>query len=145
MEVVKNKLIMVKENSFEFDQKLSCSGDTVDFVRKIIKIQQEPEEVVILIGINCKNCIVGFSEVSRGNLSETFFTGREILKRAILMNCNKIILVHNHPSGDCTPSKRDSILTKKIIEVSNIVDIKLVDHIIIGEQENYSMLANKKI
>ena len=87
----------------------------------------------------------GFIEVARGELSSLRTTGREIFKRVLLMNCNRIILTHNHPSGDVNPSKNDLEFTKKIIEISNLFNIELIDHIIIGENKNYSILAKKII
>ena len=145
MEIYKNKLLMVKEQNFKYNENISCTTKAVDFIRNIIKIQNEPEEVFTLIGLDAKNNILGFSEVSRGTLSSSLTTGREIFKRAILMNCSKILLTHNHPSGDATPSACDVKITENIKEISNLFDIQVIDHIIIGDKEDYSIIYNSII
>lgn len=145
MEVYKNKLIMLKEKSYTYNQKISCSQIVADFIRNIIQIQNEPEEVLYLLGLDAKNNLIGFVEVGRGTIDGVQTTPREILKRALLMNCAKIILTHNHPSGDSIPSKCDYEMTKKVEEISNILNIQLLDHVVIGEKENYSIVANRKV
>lgn len=145
MEIVKNRLIMIKENNFKYDKKISCGEIAVNFIKNIIQLQNEPEEVLYLIGLDSKNNIVGFLETGRGTISGVTTTQREIFKRALLMNCVKIILTHNHPSGDPTPSKIDIDMTNKAKELSELFDIQLLDHIIIGDNENYSIFAKRKI
>lgn len=63
---------------------------------------------------------------------------REVFKRAIVANASNILLVHNHPSGDCTPSQDDKFITSVMRDVGQMVDISLLDHIIIGEKGYYS-------
>ena len=144
-EVYKNKLILKKEKAFYYNKKLSSSNDAINFIRNILRLYEEPEEVLYVIGLDTKLNVNSFIEVARGELSLLTTTGREIFKRVILMNCNKIILTHNHPSGDVKPSKKDLEFTKKMSEISNLLSIELIDHIIIGENENYSILAEKTI
>lgn len=145
MEISKNKLIMIKEKNFEYNQKLCCSDDTIKFLKEVVRLQEEPEEVLILIAMSSKNDIIGFCEVSRGNINENFTSGREIFKRAIILNSAKIILAHNHTSGDPTPSNADYKTTDKVKKIGDLLDIQLLDHIIIGENENFSIMANQKI
>ena len=145
MEISKNKLIMIKEKNFEYNQKLCCSDDTIKFLKEVVRLQEEPEEVLILIAMSSKNDIIGFCEVSRGNINENFTSGREIFKRAIILNSAKIILAHNHTSGDATPSNADYKTTDKVKKIGDLLDIQLLDHIIIGENENFSIMANQKI
>jgi hypothetical protein len=68
-------------------------------------------------------------------------TPREIFKKAIISSVNSIILAHNHPSGDCTPSADDMRVTRKLIEAGRIIDIQVLDHVIIGKSF-YSMKEN---
>ncbi len=146
MEIYKNKLIMIKEENFEYNQKLCSSKISVDFIRNILKIQNEPEEVIQVIGLDTKLNVVGFTDISRGTLTDSNTTGRELFKRVLLMNCCKIILVHNHPTGDATPSKSDFDFTSKIQKICDLFQIQLLDHIIIGDEgKNYSILAKNYI
>jgi len=145
MEVFKNKLIMIKDKSFKYEKKINSSTDVIDFSINTIEIQKEPEEVMILYGMDAKNNLIGFCEVSRGSLSATMTTGREVFKRAVVMNCSKIILVHNHPTDDCTPSGNDYMATERLKNISELFGIELLDHIIITEKECYSILADRKV
>lgn len=142
----KYKLQIVKEEShrYEVNNKISCPEDMVKVLTSILQIQNEPEEVVILITLNTKNKVTGLFEVSRGNINSSMFNGREIFKRAILNNASSIILAHNHPSGDCEPSKQDINATKNIKEAGELLGIELLDHIIVGD-DNYISLKNKRI
>ena len=67
---------------------------------------------------------------------------REVFKPAIKNSASKIILVHNHPSGDPTPSREDLEITKKLIEAGRLIDIKVLDHVIIGNKEFWSWKEN---
>lgn len=145
MDVYKNKLIMIKEENYKYNEKLCTTNQSIDFIRNILKIQNEPEEVLQVIGLDNKLNVIAFTEISRGTLSATQTTGRELFKKVLLMNCSKIILTHNHPSGDATPSKCDLEFTKKIEGISKLFDIQLLDHIIIGDLENYSILSKNFI
>lgn len=145
MEIYKNKLIMIKEQSYIYNKRLSCSIDSIEFINNIIQIQNEPEEVLFLIGLDNKNNIIGFIEIGRGTINACQTNCREIFKRALLMNCSKIILTHNHPSGDPTPSIQDYKITNTIKEISKLFEIQLLDHIVIGDTENYSIIADRKI
>lgn len=145
MEVMKNKLIMIKEQSFNYDVALSTSKETTVFIRNIMKLQEEPEETLILISLNSKNRIIGFCEISRGTINLTCTSGREVFKRALLMNATKIIIAHNHPSGDPTPSKADLKITEQMKEISNLLDIQFLDHLIIGDDEDYTIMGAKTI
>jgi DNA repair protein RadC len=71
--------------------------------------------------------------ISQGNLNSSIIHPREVFKNAILSNANSIILVHNHPSGDINPSKEDIEVTKRLREVGNLLGIKVLDHVIIGD------------
>ena len=68
-----------------------------------------------------------------------------ILKRALLTNSNKIIICHNHPSGNLTPSKSDYQLTDRLHAAASLIGIQLLDHIIIGNNNDYKSILNKKV
>ena len=79
-----------------------------------------------------------------GTLNKSIVHPREIFKYAYLLSANNIICIHNHPSGDSTPSKEDILFTKSIIEIGKIQDIKVIDHIIIGN-DYFSFFENDMI
>ena len=134
---------MVKDKSFKYENnKLSHTLQTLEFITNVIKLQQEPEEVIILINMNTKNEIIGFFEVSRGVIDIAITSIREIFKRVILSNSTKFILVHNHPSGDVTPSKTDKLFTEELQEVSELFNINFLDHLIVADDKYYSFMES---
>ena len=80
-----------------------------------------------------------------GTINNSIVHPREIFKEAYLLSANGIICIHNHPSGDPTPSKEDVMITKKIKEIAMIHGIKLVDHLIVGANSYYSFYEDNKL
>ena len=80
-----------------------------------------------------------------GTINSSIVHPREVFKEAYLLSANGIICVHNHPSGDSTPSKEDKVITKKLKEISIIHGINLIDHIIIGNGNYYSFYEDKNL
>jgi len=101
------------------------------------------KEVFIVLYLDSKNVVIKEEEISVGILDSVLIHPREIFKNAIRESANSIILVHNHPSGDCTPGKEDKEITDKLIEAGNVLDIKVLDHIVIGNKKFYSFVKNK--
>jgi DNA repair protein RadC len=95
-------------------------------------------EKLVCVMLNAKNVVIGIDVVSVGTLTSSLASPREIFKSAILLNAGAIILSHNHPSGDATPSREDIQMTERISQSGEILGIKLLDHIIIAEQGNFS-------
>ena len=97
----------------------------------------ETEQVRLLI-LDGKNAVQDDLELSNGSFNASLAAPREIFYNALKPKAVSILLLHNHPSGDPTPSKDDIILTKRIIETGNLIGIPLVDHIIIGDNRYVS-------
>lgn len=144
MTITRQKLLLVKEQEFKYNQKISSTIDLVDFIMNVLNINNEAQEVVYLLSLNNKNQLVSFTEIARGGLNMCNITQNEIFKNVLLSNSNKFILVHNHPSGDPTPSKNDIEVTKQILKSSNILGIDFLDHLIIGDNEYQSIMKDLK-
>jgi DNA repair protein RadC len=99
---------------------------------------QETEEVRLLI-LDGKNALTHEITVSHGSFNASFAAPREIYYYAVKHKAVSIILLHNHPSGDPTPSREDMLLTKRLAEVGNMIGIRLLDHIVIGNGRYVSM------
>ncbi|OPJ62043.1 RadC family protein [Clostridium chromiireducens] len=97
------------------------------------------QEVLKVVLLNTKNVIIGTKDVFKGSLNTSVVHPREIFKQAINKNSASIIICHNHPSGDPTPSKEDINITLRIKECGNIIGIQLIDHIIIGNNKFVSL------
>ena len=80
-----------------------------------------------------------------GTINNSIVHPREIFKEAYLLSANGIICIHNHPSGDPTPSKEDVVITRKIKEIAMILGIRLVDHLIVGVNSYYSFYEDNKL
>lgn len=110
-----------------------------------LEIHEQAEESFYIFTLDTKNQINGIFEVSRGSLNASIVHPREVFKRAIMQNANSIILMHNHPSGDPAPSQEDINTTNRLIDAGNILGIKVLDHIVIGDEENYISLKQENL
>lgn len=97
------------------------------------------QEVFKLILLNTKNVVIGTKDVFKGTLNSSIVHPREVFKEAIQRGSANIIVCHNHPSGDPTPSKEDIDITLRIKECGKIMGIGLLDHIIIGNNKYVSL------
>jgi len=96
-------------------------------------------ETAMMLALDTKNKVIGIFEISRGSLNASIIHPRDVFQRAILVNAASVILVHNHPSGDPTPSPEDVALTKKLVEAGRVMDITVLDHVICGEGKYASL------
>ena len=99
-------------------------------------LEQEHLRVVLL---NARNQVLGVSEVYVGNVSGAVIRAAEVLRPAVRENCPSIVLVHNHPSGDPTPSADDVVVTEQIVEAGKVLDIDVLDHVVLGRQRFVSL------
>ena len=110
--------------------KVKSTTDIVDFFME--ELRYEKQEILKLVILNIKNEILKIQEISRGNTKSIIFDIKTILSEPVKLQAPKIILIHNHPSGDPTPSKEDIEATKTIKESASMLGIQLLEHIIIG-------------
>lgn len=99
-------------------------------------------EEFLVVPLDVKNKILGFHVVSVGSLTGSLVHAREVYKVAILANAASLVFVHNHPSGDPTPSPQDITLTKRLAEVGDMVGIIVLDHIVIGDNRYVSFVED---
>lgn len=133
---------MVKEKSILYDARsIRNPFDIFKLLRQFLEFADR--EKLMVVCLNTKNEPINICTVSIGSIKNSIASPREIMKTAILSNSNKIILAHNHPSGNPNPSKDDEAVTKRIAEAGKIMDIELLDHIIIGDGEFYSFRSEK--
>jgi len=109
------------------------------------KLKEEKQENFFILMLNNKNYVIGEEFITRGTLDLSIAHPREIFKPAIKNSASKIILIHNHPSGDPFPSGQDLGITNKLKEVGEMLDIALIDHVIIGRESGWSCETNKKL
>jgi DNA repair protein RadC len=132
------RITLVKDRRVAFDNaKLTNSHQSQPLIKKLIKTQGQPDrEQFCVILLNSKNEIIGLNIVSTGNLSSAPVHPREVLKPAILSNSAAMILCHNHPSGDLSPSPEDIEITTVIVQASKIMGIQVHEHLIISMHDD---------
>lgn len=101
----------------------------------------EKREIVKVVIINNKNVVLKILDVAIGSGNSSNLNIRYILSETVKMNAPKIILVHNHPSGDPTPTRQDIIVTEKLKEAAELLKIELLDHIVIGNMRYKSIMS----
>lgn len=106
------------------------------------ELKFEKSEKVKLIILNNKNEIQKIKEIATGGSNFANVSIKDILSEPIKMKAPKIILVHNHPSGDSTPSNQDRVFTEQLYEISELMGIQLVDHLVIGNM-NYTSIFSE--
>jgi DNA repair protein RadC len=129
---------LVRERTVTGEQRRSIRNP--DDVVAILKdeLLKSDREKLISVMLNAKNVVIGMEVVSVGSLTASVVTARELFKSAILASAAAVIISHNHPSGDPTPSQDDIRLTERISKAGELLGIKLLDHVIIGELGHYS-------
>ena len=128
-----------------FNVQIKSPQDVADLL--INELKYEKREIVKVLMLNAKNNILKIQDIALGGTSFAVFEIKDVLKEAIKIGAPKIILVHNHPSGDPTPSHDDIELTQKLEQVSKMLEIELLDHVVIGDgkyKSIFSMLNKNK-
>ncbi len=105
------------------------------FMTEMRYLQKEHFRVILL---DTKNQIISTEEISVGTLNASIVHPRDVFKAAIRRNSNSIVLIHNHPSGDPSPSREDINITNRLVEAGSLIGIKVIDHIIIGDDRYLS-------
>ena len=123
--------------------KIMSSNDVFDYMKYYLK--DKLQESFYCIYLNNKNEIIERKLLFMGTVNRSVVHPREVFKYAYLSSASKIICVHNHPSGDISPSKEDIIFTKALIDIGKVQDIPILDHVIVGSDNYYSMADNLEL
>ena len=127
------KIALVREAVLTVCQppQLCSSAQAVSVIRTYLA--ETDREHLLVLTVDTRNRLIGINTVSVGSLNSSLGHPREIFKAAILQNAAAIILAHNHPSGDPTPSSEDRALTERIKQAAELLGIRLLDHIVVGD------------
>ena len=121
--------------------KINSTADIANLLMNELK--NEKREVVKLILLNTKNVILKIKDITYGGANFAHLEPKELLVEALKIQAPKMIVVHNHPSGDTRPSKADYAITDRIYDACNVMGIELLDHIIIGKDQFESILLER--
>jgi len=140
--------------TIEFSRRINHIDVTISDIVKVIspndvynllsgEMENAEQERLYVLFLNTKNILIAYKELFIGGLDYHVIHPRDIFREAVKFNAAKIILSHNHPSGDPNPSKNDVESTKTIFELGNALGTKLIDHIIIGRNCFFSMKSEE--
>ena len=139
------KAVLEKELSVnypEMDRKMNSPEKIVRLGRDFLRLHEQSEEYLYMLCMNTKLELTSVFELSHGNVNSSIFSVREMFQKALLANAVSIIVMHNHPSGDPSPSREDIKVTERAVEAGNLIGVQVLDHIIIG-RPGYSSLKEK--
>ncbi len=125
--------------SFSEDTKHKISSPEDVYRRIYPRMREQKKESFIELCLDTKNQIIREETISVGSLNANVVHPREVFKTALAESAAHIIVAHNHPSGDPTPSREDIEITKKLVETGKIIGIDVLDHVIIGDGRHFSM------
>ena len=129
--------MIIAEN---LEESISSPREVVKVVRDVLDLEPEHDqdkEHFWCIGVNAKNRIIYIDLVSLGTLSNAPIHPRESFRLAIMKGCASVIFVHNHPSGNPSPSSDDYAITDRLRKAGEILGIAVLDHVIIGDRDRY--------
>ena len=140
-----NLNILVKEKSCNCTgvETLRTPSLIAEMFNVVFRLNKQTEEYLYMIALDGKQKPLGIFEISHGIVNMTICNPREIFIKALLCGASGIVITHNHPSGDPTPSKGDYLVTDRIYECADVMGITLVDHVIIGANKFQSIFKNK--
>jgi DNA repair protein RadC len=123
---------VIRENAPEYltTKRFTSPGQIYE---AFCELRQETREHFITLHLDCKNRIICFDRVSVGSLNQSIVHPREVFKAAALSSAASILLMHNHPTADPTPSREDIAITRRLKEAGELLGILVLDHIIIGD------------
>lgn len=139
------KVVLEKEisvNRPDLNRKMNSPESIVGIAKHVLQMDKAPEEYMYMICMNTKLELTCVFEISHGNVNSSIVGAREVFQKALLANAVCIAMIHNHPSGDPTPSREDIEVTKRLVEAGNLLGIQVLDHIIIG-RPGYTSLKEK--
>ncbi len=128
------RIFLKKENN----TKIIYNNPDIIYEENLYLFKNKKQEYFYVLYLDSKNNLIERKLLFMGTINRSIVHPREIFKEAYLTSASKIICMHNHPSGDTTPSMEDIRLTKSLIEIGKLQGIELMDHLIIGDDNYYS-------
>lgn len=140
--IIKKALDILKSRIHEGD---AMSSPRV--VREYLQLRfsQLPYEVFVVMFIDTRGKLLCIEEMFRGTLTQTSVYPREVIKAALHHNACSVVFCHNHPSGNAVPSRADHALTQTIKAALALVDVRVLDHIIVGLEDTYSFAERSEL
>lgn len=141
-----DRVILVKDKAVNYEaEKLNAPEKIVKLMQELLHMGKMAEEYCYMIALNSVCRILGIFFISKGTVNASLITPRELYIRALLAGAVQVILCHNHPSGTVMPSDADIEVTNRVKKAGELVEVKLVDHIIIAGDSYYSFKEDERL
>lgn len=115
---------------------LSCPADTANYLR--LELAERPHEVFAAIFLDNRHRVLAFEELFQGTIDGASVYPREVVRYALQYNAAALIIAHNHPSGVAEPSMADEHITKRLKDALALIDVRVIDHIVVGTEGSVS-------
>lgn len=150
MRMIKYRTVLTEDKKAKLEKELSINCPTIDrklnspdrvirLGRDVLRLHEQTEEYLYMVCMNVKLELTSVFELSHGNVNSSIVGIREMFQKALLANAVNIIVMHNHPSGDPTPSREDIQVTKRMVDAGNLLGVNVLDHIVIGNPSYVSL------
>lgn len=144
--IYSTKLVKEKGGNYNLPSKAITSPDTAyNVIETVLRLSEEPVEKFGIFSLNNKNEVIGVHILHMGDVNSSIVSMRSIFQAALLNNATSIICYHNHPSGNPEPSNEDIQITNKIKEAGKLLNIQLLDHVIVGDNNRYVSLKERDV
>lgn len=124
------------QSGYPIAEDVGTPRKAVEIARHVIGC--EPTEVLLAIFLDARHRVTGFAEVARGSANVNRFAPRDVLTPALLANAVAIVIAHNHPSGETSPSRADRLVTVSMKDACALIGIALLDHVIVTDTGHFS-------
>ena len=144
--IKKYSVALVKESAHKYADisvRLDEPKKIIRYADSVLNFEAMTKENFVLIPVDTKLKPLGVFVLTTGTINASLVSTRDVFQAALLCNAASIFVLHNHPSGDPTPSMQDKEITKKLIDAGNLMEIPLIDHVIVGENEYYSFKVDR--
>lgn len=118
--------------------RITCSREAARFLRS--RIPDGPQERFLAVALDARNNVTAYQTVGVGSTTSCPVSTGDVLRFALLAGAVGLIVCHNHPSGDPSPSPEDLALTKQLLDACKLIGVPLMDHVILGDDRNFSFL-----
>ena len=135
-QTIREALTLLERQLREPGASFTSSSSVRDWLR--LHLTMEEREAFVLLLLDNQHRLITHETLFKGTISHTEVHPREVIKRALYHNAAAVVLAHNHPSGEVTPSKADRLITERLVQALGLVDIRVPDHLIVGGNQVFS-------
>lgn len=134
--IIQQAIVLLEQRIFKAGPALDRPDAVRDYLR--LKLIPEPNEVFAAVFLDSHNGVLAYETLFKGSIAQTSVYPRVVVQRALTLNASGVIFAHQHPSGIKEPSAADRVLTNQLKSVLELVDVRVVDHMVVGKGTPFS-------